>query len=404
MPNFDLNQAADFAKLTLSNASGILIDLTGRDASKWDIVEGAFNGVKFHIFENNQGAQYQAAVSQVQDKGGRRKVKYRYPYRDGQTTDDMGRKEFTFDVDCLLFGNQYLQAMKTLFVQLDLPTPGKLSHPIRGDIIVAVEDYELLHSSEKRKAVAIRMTFSEHNFTIGDLRKLADPTVKGALTKALGAFAKISNAIAAVQGAVNFTKGLISTITSDLNAYNQNYGQTLQKMNTTFNGGTSADIPALLPTNQGGNRNPDGTVASVNFPLAAAPNDPFVNLPLAELSNQASLAVATVQALNQVNALRDQVAAIIQTFKDNGAETQFHSTILDLKNTAIDIQDVLETGIASSNSQILTFTTPHDMTIREVAFANGLSVDRVNELDILNPSLTSLNYIVAGTTLQVPSS
>jgi hypothetical protein len=44
------------------------------------------------------------------------------------------------------------------------------------------------------------------------------------------------------------------------------------------------------------------------------------------------------------------------------------------------------------------------MSLREVAFANRLSVARVDELGQLNPELSSTNFIDKGTVLKVPVS
>ncbi len=99
-----------------------------------------------------------------------------------------------------------------------------------------------------------------------------------------------------------------------------------------------------------------------------------------------------------------QLGAVIASIDANGGSLELFDTNLDLKQTAVQMQDVLEKGIASSQAQIIDYTTPQEMSIREVAFANGLSVQRVQDIDLLNPDLLSVNFIAKGTQVKVPVS
>lgn len=404
MSRFDLSKAQDFRAVTLGSAAGVLqtLALAGRDPTKWDIVEGAYNSVLFHVFQSK--TEYQAELPRISDRGGRRKVKYKFPYKDGQTTDDLGREPESFDIEVLFHGPRYMQGFVALKKELDKPTPGTLVHPVRGNINCVPETYEIIHESQSRMALTLRVTFTEHNFTIGDLRDFKDTSVKGALSRALDAFAFIDKAITNVLGVALFARSLKNQVNQGLTDYRNEFGKTLVNLNSIFNQNSSNDIPGLLPVNDGGNRNPDGTLANTNFQIVTSPNDSISSVNLSETT---TLAIAVKNVTKQVIALRSQLADIIAQIEagSNGlGSLEFHDDIVNLKTTGILMQDALEKGIASSQAQVIFYVVPRDMSLREVAFLNGLEVDRVTDLDLLNPDLDSTNLIFKGSTVQVPVS
>lgn len=403
MGRFDLNNSADFAKVVLSDVGKLLGDFTGKNPADWDIQEGSFNGVVFHVFKSK--SDWDGALGSITDTGGRRKAKFKFPYVDGQTTDDLGRLGEGFDLDILIHGPRYKNGLEALMRELNKPTPGDLVHPVRGKIKCVMEHFQLLHSSEKRKAVAIRLTLIEHSFTIGGFDSKADSTVKGALAQALDAIQKIQNVIQTVTGAIQFANDVKSHFLTLLNDFKGGYSQTVGKINTTYNRGGSVDIPALLPVNNGGTLNADGSIKNSNFPTASSPSDPFANIPVSSVTTATATAIATSQLIKETNALRANLTTIIDELSASvgGAGSLiFYSEILDLKTSAIILQQALEKGISSSQTRLIKYTTPRIMSLREVAFANGVDVDRVYDLEVLNPQLLSTNFIEKGTEIQVP--
>ncbi len=196
-------------------------------------------------------------------------------------------------------------------------------------------------------------------------------------------------------------------ITAALALYNTGYAQLLTNLNSAFNLGSSADIPNLLPVNEGGTRSTDGSLISTQFDTVSSPSDPFQSVPISELTPEVQTAVAVAQITKDVNTLRNSLSdtIILMEATDNGlGALKLYDSILDLKNSADLMQAVLESGVQSSQAQIINYLTPRVMSLREVAFANGLDVQRVGDLDILNPSLESTNYIAAQTTVMVPVS
>lgn len=410
----NLNNPVEFARVTMSPLAGLLQELTGLDPTKWDIVECNFVsnrtleqnpaalGVYFNVFESQQ--VYSAGMPSISDYGGRRKVKLEFAYRDGQSTDDLGRIGETYDLVCLFYGNSYKQALKIFLKECNQPSPGILTHPVRGNQVVGLDTYEIVHQSESNKAALVRVRFIEHNFSVGDLNAnspIGDNTVKSALVAALSGVKLIDKVLTKVESYFIAARTISNQLTAALTGYKGGYYRNLQRINITYNSGTSSDLPTLLPVNSGGVANSDGSLASDTFPVVKTPTDPFTGFPSADQQIQP---VATIEALNQVNALREEVQAIIVALEATPEGVfEFYQEILDLKETAVLMQQAFEAGIASSQSQIVEYQVPRLMSIREVAFAVGLSVDNSFQIELLNPEIESCNYIPKGTVLQVPT-
>lgn len=408
--SYNLNNPVQFARFTMGSAIGIL-NLFAQKPLPWDIFEATYisnasqkagkQPVLFLVFESQP--DYNAAVSQIVDQQGRRKVKYQYPYRDGQTTDDLGRKPGSFQFNVLIFGDNYLFGLQNLIAEFNNPTPGVLTHPIFGDIQVVPTEWSLTHTHEQRKAVAMTVTFEEHNFSVAQLTDLTpvDKSVTGALSKLSSALNKIQNVINFIGANVSAVQSLKNQILGGISDFKNNYAQIAGGLNATFNSG-GPTLPALLPTNQGGLQNSSGAIVTNSPSTVVSPSDPFAAVPINTISQAAQVALATKSLQKQIQGNRDSLTLIITQMESTpkGA-LLLHDQILDLKNTAIDLQSALETGIASSNAKVVQYKTPWDMSIREVAFANGLTPDQSFEVALLNPELESFNFIPTGTSVMV---
>lgn len=394
--SLDLNNPLDFAKATLSSVSGALNQLTGLNNEKWDIQESAYghgnNLVIFHVFKS--AADYNAAVDQVQDTFSRRIIAFEFPYEDGQTTDDLGRHGQNFDFNIILHGPNYYAAYLALIEQFKDPRPGTLIHPVTGRKTAKFKDAVITHQSSARQAVALKVRFVEHNFEVSF--QSAKSTTKSALATAVGFIAAIANVLNKIESNLNVATNVRRTILTELGIYQQNYTATLVSMNTTFNNGTSSDIPGLLPVNN----------SATAFPTAFDPNDPFAGLLPQQLVNKQSIALAALQAIDLVIALRNQLTALIllmEAAERGQGSLIYYDEILSLKQSSLAIQSTLELGLQSSNATVKKYRVPVLMSLREVCFANNIAVDRAYELEQLNPDILSANYIPADTILQVPS-
>jgi ubiquinone biosynthesis protein UbiJ len=266
---------------------------------------------------------------------------------------------------------------------------------VRGPLTVVPEDWQLTHVHESRRAVQLSITFSEHNFTVGETADTKDSSVKSALTKALEAIQSIENAILQVTGAISFGQQFVSKVTGLLSNFKANYAKFLGNSNARFNGGSASDIPALLPVNQGGSLNTDtGEFETDKFQTAAL-----------ALNATATVALEIEQLKKDVNALRSQLADILAELKgaSNGrGALEFHQNILELREAGIRAQEVLEKGIQASQPRLINYVVPRLMSIREVAFLNGLPLEDIDTIDKLNPEIGSVNFLPKGTKLRVP--
>jgi hypothetical protein len=190
--------------------------------------------------------------------------------------------------------------------------------------------------------------------------------------------------ITAVQSNLAVLSTVRNIIGGKLGTYQADYTATLVAMNTTFNNGSSSDIPGLLPNNSSANS---------SFSVASAQNDIFSNISPTQIQAQQSPALASLHAISAMESANSGEGSLI-----------YYDEITTLKQSAAAMQGVLQLGIQSSNSTIKNYKVPRLMSVREVCFLNGISVDRSYEIETLNPTLLSMNYIEEGTVVQVPSS
>lgn len=403
MSKFDLNSPTDFVRAVAGSGASALQGIQAQleNPQDWDIAEGSYNGILFHVFQSAPG--YQAGLDNIQDTTGRRLTKFQFPYQDGQTTDDLGRMGASYTFSVLLHGNNYLNAYIRLKREIDNVEPGELIHPVLGEITAKLEELTVQHRSDSRKSMMLSLTFVEHSFDTPEIALTDDVSVKSALSRAVQAFAEIDAALVNIDATILFVQSVKNSITALVESFKGNYARTLSSMNASFNNTGSEDIPGLLPVNQGGTLNEDGTFASDEFRFASSPNDPFQSAPIDQLRAEEANVFTVQEIENQVNQRREEVNNIInQLEQTNESSLEFRQDILNFKGIAFRLKDILERGRQSSRLRTISYTTPRLMTVREVAYAVGINNNRVDEIELLNKELDSLNFIPKGTELKVP--
>lgn len=437
---------------SLVNGAAALAAFFGSDSEDWDITEASYQApmageaVIFHTFKKKIEGQ-NGALSQISDSGGRRKVRLVYPYRDGQSTDDLGRVAETFDLDVVIFGADYKTLMENLFTQLNVPAPGILMHPVRGKVRCALDRFQITHKSDERKAATIRITFIEHTFdaTFSVFDTKSTLKLPSALSKLLAVFQKLDALANKLRATILFSRSIVNKVNQLVTDYKSQYADCAASINRVFNKEGQTDFPALLPVKEGGLAVSSGTASSTTqttsnsgkvisdrFRTGISPDDPFAKVPVSLLDNTTTQALAAQQVIKAVNASRKSAETIIAALKqlsptlsestlasssglklsangdlifsgvDDIGALEFQDDVLAIKQGVIDMQSALEIGMASSQSNLIKYTVPRLMSIREVAFANGVSVERVNDIDLLNPALLSVNFIEKGTVVLVP--
>lgn len=435
MSNLDLGTIPGFTGATstlaaTSNSLAQLAALFGRPPEEWDIEEASFNDVVFHVFVSKQ--PWQGALSQIQDTGGRRLAKFMFPYTDGQTTDDLGRAPESFDLEIMLFGNNYLQGLVKLFRELQKSTPGELIHPVRGTVICRMESYSLVHSCEANKAVKINLKFVEHNFTLSSYGTIAlDKNLKSYLGDLAKAFQTLNAMVNKIKALTNFVNTIIGIASGLIETFQNLLALAGSNINTLFNKGSSTDIPTLKPVNIGGLLNTTATtatgavtqvttnIATVTnsvFSLVTRTNDPMLKIPVEQLTTATAIAIAAQTVQKQVEEARlaaENAIAYLSSIQANSGQVdtttqtvdgsiQFYDEILDIRKTVVTLQNAFELGLKQNKTRIIEYTTSRVMSIREIAFANNISIENISDIDILNPELLSVNNIPKNTVLKVP--
>lgn len=410
------NAPSQLAGLSVGALGRILSNFAGKNVAQWDIDEASYISnatkqanpnalpAKFHVFQSQQ--DFKAGLAGVNDNYGRRKVKYMFPYKDGQASDDLGKKPAEYAFDVIIHGPNYLAGVQALVNELSQATPGVLTHPIFGDIDVMVEDYTMGHSADERLAVHLQLKFTENSFTLQDAFDISSSNKKSftsAIGKVLGAFDKIQNLLNAVSANLGAASTIRQQVIQSVNDFSSFYALTAGQINAAFNPNPSS-IPTLFPVNLGGVQNSNGTVTNPPITGGLSPNDPFANVPVSQLSAAAQTAIAAQTTQKSLQNTWNKGSAMINllesTLNGQGA-LRFHDNIYDIKTTLLDLENSIKAGLASSRFRIFMYTLPWDMSAREVCFVNNVSLDNVSEIGILNPDLDSTNNIPKGTVLTV---
>lgn len=457
----NLNKPFDFALATAS-APQALLDAFLRDKTEWHLLEGSYRGgrksareVVFHVFISQQ--DYQAGVPRITDQEGRRKAKYNFPYKDGQTTDDLGARGNNIDVEIVFHGPTYQLGMNRLIAEMNDRTPGTLIHPVRGVITAAAEDWTVVHAADATQAAMLQVRFTSHDFdTFASGVMTSIKTPRGALLKALSAIQQIANAIAAIRQIVATLQSIAVSIQEKMQEIYTGYLSLAADARSVF-GMTGSDLAAFMPVQQGGigairsggltagGVNPAadastfGTgattittagqgglrttvggfiIVSTRFTSVVSPIDPFANVPINLLGDVAREAIALAQLVQNNATVRAMVAEVvgdidsaIDTIKNKITDPQSSSAAVEallstrstLLETAADMLDVITAGQQNGRPVIISYAAPHDMSIREVAFVNGLTPQDGDDIAALNPDLESVNVIDKGTVLLVPT-
>jgi prophage DNA circulation protein len=144
---------------------------------------------------------------ELRDIEGRRKVKIELPYVDGQTTDDLGRKGATFELEIVMYGPLYQNGLIDFMTEINRPEPGTLLHPVRGAVRCGLDEIVSVHSHDYRHCVRMQVRFVEHNFQVSKFgTRFRNKGIANALAGAVVAVQAVGTAIQAVRGAVGSSR------------------------------------------------------------------------------------------------------------------------------------------------------------------------------------------------------
>ncbi len=143
--------------------------------------KGSFAGVPF-LIEENQSID-----------GGRRLVKHEYPLRDEGLNEDLGKKARTYNVACLVIGDDHIKQAEKLIEALEKGR-GELKHPYFKSIEVRVESYKANYSTAHQRVTRFDITFVDN--IQENAPKLAKNTQFSVLTEYNNAINALSNEFA----------------------------------------------------------------------------------------------------------------------------------------------------------------------------------------------------------------
>lgn len=352
------------------------------------------------------------AIDQISDGGGRRLAVYEYPYQDGQSVDDLGRKGEKFTFQIKFFGPNYQVTFKKfLAVVCNAAGQGVLSHPVRGNITCRFQEYEFVHRHDEWNAVTIKATWIEDNkgqIQQSNLNPASQNTaLRSALQTLVSLEAGVSAGISTVSALLLLPHAIQNAMQLRLNSLTGQVSRLLGQLASTF--GTDAQTQALFAAANTSTGNVStlnsGTTGSGQLPPVyqvgfSATDQTNINNQLAQFvsSNQ----VTSQQAVFAANAARSTITlaiAEIQGFTGN----QGFDIVMLYRQMANQIQFVTQSCIAAAQPQVVVFKVESVMSLRMVAFLNGLSVDAQSQIISLNPYLASVNYVLPGTMLLVPA-
>ncbi|PHM22528.1 DNA circularization protein [Xenorhabdus ehlersii] len=114
-----------------------------------DLQDAAFRGVKFDVLN-------------TQDSMARDHEDHEYPFIDGATVMDLGRKARNFRLTAFLWGENYKHQLDALMKVLDQPGTGELIHPIYGSVpqVLCIE-YQIQHEAEGPDSCHVELVFLE---------------------------------------------------------------------------------------------------------------------------------------------------------------------------------------------------------------------------------------------------
>jgi hypothetical protein len=307
-----------------------------------------------------------------------------------------------------------------------------------------MDSFELLHASDSRNCVVLRLTMLESNLDEISYSRMAKiSTFKSAFAAIAKTINQINGVINYIQGAVMFAAGVKNMMTQITGTYGEAYKEACRFINGVFNA-SSYDLASILPQN--------GKTSSV-FKSALSPNDPFANIDLRELSKETVTAIVAKSLETVLDTLRQEANLLSKTLavaeeraltiepgmafllgrKPDGTltddkQTSIASNLVDkfnsspgalaaipdhqgalyfadqikiIRDSVLAMQQAYDLGLQSNRTKLVRYTTPRLMSIREVAFELGVDFEKLNEIDALNPALESVNFIPKGTVVVV---
>ena len=145
--------------------------------------------------------------------GGRRVVSHEFPGRDDPVTEDLGRSQRSFSIDCWVAGHDYRADRDALIDALEAFGPGLLVHPFYGSMNVNVLTYRQTEDTDEGGMCRFTIEFVESGVAVAAAPEIDGAAIAGAeaddiLAKAAGEFANDFD----IGGVADFVSDAASTL------------------------------------------------------------------------------------------------------------------------------------------------------------------------------------------------
>jgi DNA circularisation protein N-terminus len=368
------------------------------------------------------------ALDQTMDGGGRRLAVYEYPYREGQQVADLGRKGVTFTFNIKFFGQNYQEKFREFTAKvINVKGQGALIHPtlspVFGAFNVRFKDFEFIHRYDEWNAITIKAVFIEDNLGDFDLSLNAasqtvstDSALRQGLQGLVSLQAGISQAISDVSALLILPGAIVKAMNNRLTSIVGQASRLMGQLGATFSSdnqlhslsqsslSVSGGVSGLTSGTAVSSSNGGKTALQELPPVFQVGFDPTTQNSIQDqIDSFVNASQVTVQqALFSANQSRGSITDAITEAETNMGNYSY-DIVLQYREMAVTIQSVVEAAIASAQSKVKLYVTEEDMSLRQVAFRNGLAADRVNDIADLNPYIGSINYVPRGTTVTVPA-
>lgn len=161
-------------------------------------------------------------IDSTEKSGGRRAVRHDFPQKDFPFFEDLGRKAREFSFEGYVIGEDYNLQRNLLEGALELPGPGQLIHPYRGNKLCICTEFRVRESSKEGGLARFTFTFVETGlvpqFPASAGADLVEDAADNASDTAGGWFATVMNVIGYAQHVIDAAKAIVADLKAKLDA------------------------------------------------------------------------------------------------------------------------------------------------------------------------------------------
>lgn len=410
--------------------SNILADVAafsnpyGAQASgEWNLSKGVFstaNGSTVFYYVKDPSPTQKTAVEQIADNGGRRLAVYEYPYFDGQRVADLGRKGETFTFNIKFFGLNYQLLFNAFLDQVvNSNLRGTLTHPVRGSVQARFRDYEFIHVYNEWNSITIKATFVEDNTDELNLISVPasspDSILRNALQFLTDTQSSVSTLITEVSALLLLPGAIQAAMQNRLQSITGQISRLMGQLVSTFSSdaqlkalATKAEnvtggVPALYTGSSAAQTGGTGTLSQLPPTLQVGFSPTTQTAITSQISNFVNAnQITPQQAVFNANLSRAAITAAINEVLNYMGNDGYDITV-QYRSLANSMQLAVESAISTAQNKVKNYIVPSPMSLRMIAKNNGLTPDRQNDIEALNPYLASVNLVPAGTKVSVPT-